>query len=124
MATASAPATCSSNCLRNPNVEVVACCDADAKQLEYTARIVEGEKPNNTRDKNLNAYRQPIPSGEPDPNRKTNVKVKRFKDFRDLVVLTAMSMPSSSPRPITGTPSPPSPPAKPARMSTARSRSR
>lgn len=71
--------------LRDPNVQVVACCDADAKQLEYTARIVEGEKPNNTRDKNLNAYRQPIPSGEPDPNRKTNVKVKRFHDYRDLV---------------------------------------
>lgn len=71
--------------LRNPNVEVVACCDADAKQLEYTARIVEGEKPNNTRGQNLNAYRQPIPSNEPDPNRKTNVKVKRFRDFRDLI---------------------------------------
>ncbi|MBL8821633.1 MAG: Gfo/Idh/MocA family oxidoreductase [Planctomycetia bacterium] len=73
--------------LRNPNVEVIACCDADAKQLEYTARIVEGEKPNNTRGKNLNEFRQPIPSGEPDPNRKTNVKVKRFKDYRDLVTM-------------------------------------
>jgi predicted dehydrogenase len=69
--------------LRNPNVEVVACCDVDAKQLEYTARIVEGEKPS----RQLNPYRQPIPSGEPDPNRKTTVKVKRFKDYRDLVAL-------------------------------------
>ena len=67
--------------LRNPNVEVVACCDADAKQLEYTARIVEGEKPS----RNLNAWRQPVSSGEQDPNRKTNVKVKRFKDYRDLI---------------------------------------
>ncbi|HQR07292.1 MAG TPA: Gfo/Idh/MocA family oxidoreductase [Gemmatales bacterium] len=73
--------------LRNPSVEVIACCDADAKQLEYTARIVEGEKPNNTKGKQLNEFRQPIPSGEQDPSRKTNVKVKRFKDFRDLVAL-------------------------------------
>ncbi len=73
--------------LKNPNVEVIACCDADEKQLEYTARIVEGEKPNNTRDKNLNAFRQPIPSGERDPSRKTTVKAKRFKDFRDLVAM-------------------------------------
>src|SRR5450432_2183684 len=73
--------------LKNPNVEVIACCDADEKQLEYTARIVEGEKPNNTRDKNLNAFRQPIPSGERDPSRTTNVKAKRFKDFRDLVAM-------------------------------------
>lgn len=69
--------------LRNPNVEVIACCDVDQKQLDYTAGIVEGEKPS----KNLNAFRQPVASGERDPNRKTSVKVKRFKDYRDLVAL-------------------------------------
>lgn len=73
--------------LRNPNVEVVACADVDEKQLNYTAGIVEGEKPNNTRGKNLDGFRRPIPSGERDPNRKTDVKVKRFKDYRDLVAL-------------------------------------
>lgn len=69
--------------LRNPNVKVIACADVDEKQLNYTAGIVEGEKPS----RSLDGFRRPIPSGEQDPNRKTDVKVKRFKDFRDLVAL-------------------------------------
>jgi predicted dehydrogenase len=73
--------------LKNPNVEVIACADVDEKQLNYTAGIIEGEKPNNARGKSLDGFRRPIPSGERDPNRKTDVKVKRFKDYRDLIAL-------------------------------------
>jgi predicted dehydrogenase len=71
--------------LRREEVEVVACCDVDEKQLDYTARIVEGEKPNSTRGKNHDAYRRPIPSGEKDDKRKFTSKPKRFKDYRELI---------------------------------------
>jgi predicted dehydrogenase len=73
--------------LKNPNVKVIACCDVDQKQLDYTAGLCEGEKPNNSKDKRHDAWRRPNASGERDPNAKSDVKVKRFKDYRDLLAL-------------------------------------
>jgi predicted dehydrogenase len=60
--------------LDNPSVDVVACCDVDEKQLDYTCRLVASER--NRRGAKLDAYRRPIPLA-------TNPK--RFGDFRDLI---------------------------------------
>jgi predicted dehydrogenase len=60
--------------LDNPNVDIVACCDVDEKQLEYTSLLVSSER--GRRGTKLNAYRQPIPQAK---------SPKRFRDFRELI---------------------------------------
>jgi predicted dehydrogenase len=71
--------------LRRDDVAIVACCDVDEKQLDYTCGIIEGQKPNNERGKNHDPYRRPIPSGQKDESRKHTYQPKRFRDYRELI---------------------------------------
>jgi predicted dehydrogenase len=71
--------------LNNPNVAVVACADVDEKQVEYTAKIIEGEKEPNYRDRKLDLYRRPMETVGKDPNRKFTYQPKKFRDYRELL---------------------------------------
>jgi len=67
--------------MRRDEVEIVACCDVDEKQLDYTCRVLAGEKLS----RDLDPCRRPVPTGEKDSTRKRNFHPKRFRDFRELV---------------------------------------
>lgn len=67
----------------NPEVEIVACCDVDAKQLDYTCKLISGEVPSK---RIKDAHGREFFEGEPKQAAKKS-QPKKFKDYRELLAM-------------------------------------